>query len=350
MHSKTCTTLAATLLVLIGTHASARERATVARVDAATVELDLGDTRPTSIWISRDARLDRSDQRVAIPDTSRTIRVSIPASERRYLLLKGPKSRLTVVSERLLPLEHGSNFRDVGGYVTQDGHTVRWGKAFRSGALPLLTEGDYALIQQLAIGTVVDFRSLEEREVAGDLVDDRTGALFIANDYSLKTLMANARLGNGENAYRGMEKLLVPQYRSLFRRLIADDGAVIYHCSAGQDRTGIATALLYDVLGVDRETILKDYHLSTLLRRPEWEMPEVDPKDYPNNPIVRYYFARPKDQRGKAEPLYAPSGTSHLAQFFSYIDQEYGGAEGYMKKALGFEDKDMARLREVMLD
>ncbi|MEJ2410628.1 MAG: tyrosine-protein phosphatase [Novosphingobium sp.] len=338
-----------TLAVLVSSPASAREMATVTRLDAKTVELDRGDSAPVSVWISADTRIDDGDRRVAATAKDRKLKLDIPADERRYIILLGEDGHTTVVAERVLPLQQGSNFRDVGGYVTKDGKTVRWDKAFRSGAMPLLTDADYALIGQLHIDSVVDLRSIEEREVAPDLVDDRTGALFIANDYSLKPLMARFSKGNGENMYSGMEKMLAPQFRSLFRRLIADEGAVIYHCSAGQDRTGIATALLYDVLGVDRETILRDYHLSTELRRPQWEMPQVDPKDYPDNPIVQMYMAHGKDQPMKANPLYTPSGASYLAQFFTYLDRTYGGSEGYLKQALGMTDADIAKLRSVML-
>lgn len=338
-----------TLAVLASSPAFAREMATVTRLDSRTVELDRDDTAPVSVWISADTRIDDGDRRVAATARDRKLKLDIPSDERRYVILLGEDGHTTIAAERVLPLQQGSNFRDIGGYVTRDGHMVRWDKAFRSGAMPLLTDADYALIGQLHIDSVVDLRAIEEREVAPDLVDDRTGATFIANDYSLKPLMARFGKGNGENMYSGMEKMLAPQFRSLFRRLMADEGAVIYHCSAGQDRTGIATALLYDVLGVDRETILKDYHLSTELRRPQWEMPQVDPKDYPNNPIVQMYMAQGKDQPIKANPLYAPSGASYLAQFFTYLDAQYGGSEGYLRKVLGFGDDDLARLRQVML-
>lgn len=343
-------TAIAAVLGLLATPALAGERATLTRIDAAIVELDAGALKPASIWISRDDRYDAGDERVTAPVRNGKVRLAIPADQRRYVVLRGMAGRDTVVAERVLPLQQGSNFRDVGGYVTKDGRTVRWGKAFRSGAMPLLTEADYKLVEQLALGTVVDLRSLDEREVAPDQIDDRTGALFVANDYSLKPLMARMGQGDGENTYRGMEKMMVPQYRSLFRRLIDEDGAVLYHCSAGQDRTGMATAILYDVLGVDRETILKDYHLSTLLRRPDYEMPRIDPKDYPDNPIVQHYFKRAAGERAKAEPLYTPTGASHLAQFFAYIDQEYGGSEGYLTEGLGFTSGDIAKLRTVMLD
>lgn len=342
--------LVATTLALVITPASARELATLTRLDAQTVELAREDTAPVAVWISADTVLDKGDQRFASGSKDAKLKLPIPASERRYVILEGKGGKQTVVAERVVAVEQGSNFRDIGGYVTKSGKTVKWDKAFRSGAMPLLTDADYTLLGQLGIGNVVDFRSLEERQVAPDMLDDKTGALFIANDYSLKPLMASFGKGNGENMYTGMEKLLAPQYRSMFKRLIADDGAVLYHCSAGQDRTGIATALLYDVLGVDRDTIVKDYHLSTELRRPQYEMPKIDPKDYPDNPIVQYYFARSEEQRNKPEPLFSKSGVSNIVQFFTYIDSEYGGSEAYLKKGLGFTDADIAKLRANMLE
>lgn len=335
--------------------ANAREIATLTRIDAGNVALDRGTFTPTGIWISQDGTIDASDHKVDAATIKAAgkdgrITLAMPASERRYVLMKDAKGKVVTVTERVLPIEQGSNFRDIGGYVTRDGHSVRWGKAFRSGAMPLFTEADYALVGKLGIGSVVDLRSLEEREVAPDQIDDRTGALFIANDYLIAPLMANFGKGSGENVYRGMEKMLAPQLRSLYRRIEANEGAVVYHCSAGQDRTGMATALLYDVLGVDRDTILKDYHMSTALRRPQYEMPKVNPADHPNNPLLKYYFSGDEKKRTTAEPLYTPSGASHLAQFFTYIDNEYGGSEGYMKKALGLTDADIVKLRATMLD
>ena len=124
--------------------------------------------------------------------------------------------------------------------------------------------------------------------VAPDTLDDRTGALFLSNDYSIRPLMGNMAAMQEGNMYAGLTPVVRPQFRAIFRRLLADDGAVMYHCSAGQDRTGVATALILSALGVDRQTILRDYHKSTEWRRPQWEMPTVDPADYPDNMIVQY--------------------------------------------------------------
>ncbi|MCJ2178145.1 tyrosine-protein phosphatase [Novosphingobium album (ex Hu et al. 2023)] len=344
---------AVALTMLAAPAAEARELAAVTRIDAEHAELERADTGPVSIWRSTDTKLDASDVLVAKNTHAQKLAVELPVSQRDYLILEG-KNGVVVVAERVLPLEQGSNFRDIGGYVTRDGQVVRWGKVFRSGAQPMLTPADLTLVDQLHLGTVVDLRSIEEREINPDTIDDREGALFVSNDYSMRALMGPMMARKGEHIYEGMEKLLAPQYRSLYRQIIAegegyDGGAVIYHCSAGQDRTGVATALLYDLLGVDRETILKDYHLSTELRHPHWEMPKLDPADFPNNPIVAHYAKAYADKDARAEHLFTPSGQSHLAQFFTYLDATYGGSAGYMKQVLGFADEDIARLRAVML-
>lgn len=343
-------TVAVSVALLSCTAVGAKENARLTRIDANTVELMRTDTTTAAIWLSHDTVLDKGDAKIRSKSSADRIRIALPSNQRGYAIIRDRKGRTTVVGERLLPLEQGSNFRDIGGYLTRDGRTVRWGKVFRSGAMPLLSDADYALIGQLGLDSVVDLRSLEERSLAADEVDDRMGALFISNDYKMKVIFVAMQEKNGENVYQGMETLLVPQYRSLYRRILAGDGAVLYHCSAGQDRTGIATALLYDMLGVDRETILNDYHLSTEWRRPQWEMPDLDPADHPNNPMIQHYAARAKQGLRKVEPLFSKSGQSHLAQFFTYIDERYGGSEAYMKKALGLTDDEIGKLRATMLE
>jgi protein-tyrosine phosphatase len=331
--------------------ALAIDSVTVSRIDADKVKVTWTDSDPVDIIVTDTPVAAGAAVPVVKANRKGEAIVAMPSAKRQFLVLRdGGDASLTLTAERELPLAKGSNFRDLGGYKAAGGKTVRWGKIFRSGALPLLTDEDYALLGGLNIGTIVDLRSLEEREVAATQLDDRTGALFVSNDYSLKPLMANMGSMKGEYVYTGMEKLLAPQYRSLFKRLLADDGAVMYHCSAGQDRTGIASALILSALGVDRETILADYHLSTQLRRPQNEMPPLDPADYPTNPIVQYYAAAAKKPGGvKAEPLYSASGKSHLAQFFEVLDRDYGGVEGYLA-TIGVTKVDIARLQGLYLE
>lgn len=325
----------------------------VRRIDRTTGEISWSDPDPVSIYVAdrADTHLKRA-KLVTKGQRGGKLTVSLPASSRQYFVLRdGGDGSVVRMAERVLPLEQGSNFRDAGGYATSDGRRIKWGLIYRSGAMPLLTEPDYALLGQLGIATIIDFRSLDERVIAPDMLDDRTGALFVSNDYGLKGLMSGMATGDGEYMYRGMGKMLTPQYRAMFRRLLANDGAVLYHCSAGQDRTGIATALLYSALGVPRETILKDYHLSTALRRPQFEMPKLNPADWPGNAIVPYYVAGQNKPGGPtAEPLYTRKGNSHLAQFLELIDKEYGSVEGYLATELGITAQDIARLKLLYLE
>ena len=326
--------------------------AEVIRIDATSVMVRWQDSDPVDAMLSDQPSLPKGTKPLIKGNRTGEVIIALPATQRGYVVLRdGGDKSLTILAEREVPLQGGSNFRDLGGYTGAGGRKLRWGKIFRSGALPMLTESDYALLGSLKIGSIVDLRSLEEREVAGTLLDDRTGALFLSNDYSLKPLMASFNTGNGEYTYAGMGKMLAPQYRSIFKRLLVDEGAVLYNCSAGQDRTGVASALILSALGVDRATILKDYHLSTKLRRPQNELPLIDAAKYPDNPIVQYYAAAAKKPGGlKAELLYSKSGIPHLTQFFEVLDRDYGSVEGYLSKELGISALDIVRLRARYLE
>jgi protein-tyrosine phosphatase len=347
--------LAATVMycAVMAVPAYAVDNASVERSKPDQLTVKWTSKNPVDVYVTGDPAAPASGAiLISAKDADGVHVYTAPLSSRSYFLLRDHKTKKAVeVAERLFPLEQGSNFRDVGGYVGAGGKTVKWGKIFRSGAMPLLSERDYALLGGLKIKSIVDLRSVEEREVAATELDDRTGALFISNDYSLKPLMRNFGAQNGENVYVGMEKMLKPQYRSIFARLLADDGAVMYNCSAGQDRTGLASALVLSALGVGRDTILKDYHLSTPSRRPQWEMPRLDPAEYPNNPIVQYYAAAAKKPGGAvAEPLYSKSGVSHLVQFFAYLDKEYGGVDAYLQKELNVGPAEVSKLRALYLE
>lgn len=333
--------------------AAALQPGEVRRIDDGKVEISWSDADSVTVYVTRSADAPLAEAEVVVRgDRSGRAMVAAPAGERRYFMLKdGGDGSVVRMAERVLPLQQGSNFRDLGGYTGAEGRKVRWGKLYRSGAMPMLTERDWGLVESLGIGTVVDLRSTDERAVAPDELDDRTGALFVSNDYGMKGLLADMTGGDGEYAYRKTGKALAPQYRSLFRRLLADDGAVLYHCSAGQDRTGIASALVLSALGVDRQTILADYHLSTAMRRPQFEMPPLNPADWPGNPIVAFYVAMQKGPEGyKPQPLYSPKGVSHLVQFFEVIEREYGSVEGYLANELGIKEPEVARLRALYLE
>jgi protein-tyrosine phosphatase len=262
------------------------------------------------------------------------------------VLVNPPKACL----ERLLPLASASNYRDLGGYSTADGRHVRWGKIYRTGATPLLSAEDLSYVRALGIESMVDLRTVEERELAPNRSPGASTRYF-TQDYTYSTLLDAGRGDDGHvtNAalYRSWLTLLAPQFRIAFRELRTSKGAVALNCTAGQDRTGVATALILSALGVPRATILEDYHLSTIFRRPENEMPEFDPARFPNNLAA---VPSAKTRLAKPQPLYGPTGRAHLEEAFDEIDRRWGSVETYLSQELGVGPAEIEQLRARYLD
>lgn len=278
--------------------------------------------------------------------------LTVAPGERPYFLLRDRKDGKSVrVAERVLSLEHSSNFRDIGGYPAADGRHVKWGMIYRSGATPLLTDADMKAINQLQLANMVDLRSSEERQLAPSRI---FGVPYSAVNYSMAAITTAMKPASGEGMprnsgalYRKMPEMLAPQLRVLFRRLIAKEGPLVYNCSAGQDRTGLATALILSALGVPRDVIIADYHLSTRYRRPQYEMAPFDPAAFPENPAAKMFAQHPASQ---PEPLKEADGTPFLSFALDEIDQRYGSVDGYLEKMLGVSKVDIAGLRATYLE
>ena len=303
-----------------------------------------------------DATAERS-RLVSADDRDGKHELSVAPGQRVYFLLRDRNDRKSVrVAERLLPLEQASNFRDIGGYPAAGEKHVRWGMIYRSGATPLLTEADQKFIHDLKLANLVDLRSSEERQLAPTKIE---GVPYHAVGYSMNAILAAMRpaagsppaLQNGGALYRRMPEMLAPQMRVLFSRLLAKEGPVAYNCSAGQDRTGFATALILSALGVPRDVIIADYHLSTEYRRPQFEMAPFDPAAFPDNATAQLFARYRKDPgAGKPEPLKDADGTAFLSFALDEIDQHYGSVAAYLAKEIDITAVDLATLRATYLE
>jgi protein-tyrosine phosphatase len=271
--------------------------------------------------------------------------------ERPYFLLRDEADgAVTRVGERLLPLLQGSNFRDLGGYPAAGGKHVKWGRIFRSGATPLLTREDAARIRALGLEEMVDLRSSEERVLAPSRIE---GVEYVAVGYSMTDLMPKGAITADRMAalYQGFPALLKPQLRILFGDLVEGHGPIVYNCSAGQDRTGFATALILSALGVSRETIVADYHLSTAYRRPAFEMPQIDAAQAASNPTAAMFASFQKAPNANTpQPLYSADHRSLILFALDAVEQQYGSVEAYLDKALGVSAADLQRLRAEYLE
>jgi protein-tyrosine phosphatase len=271
---------------------------------------------------------------------------------RRYFVLLDPRDRRQVtVAERLVPLAQGSNFRDIGGYVGAGGKHVRWGLIYRSAGQPLLTPEDVDQIKALGVAQLVDLRSSEERVIAPTRI---TGVPYTAVGYSMREIFGGSSPGqmhNGADVYRNLPHLLAPQLRIIFADLLHRQTPIVYNCSAGQDRTGFTTAIILSALGVPRDVIVADYELSTKYRRPEYEMPKLDPAAHPDDPVVQL-FARSQQRPNwrTPQPLVDAEGRPFLRGAFEEIEAKWGSVEGYLDKQVGVSPADIETLRRLYLE
>ena len=159
------------------------------------------------------------------------------------------------------------------------GRTVRWGVLYRSGQLSNLTRRGLAQFGALGLTTLIDLRSDEEREQAPDRLP--AGAPICVVEIPILDVMREFghelthRLSTGDVAgvdvpalmartYRQFAVAFTPQFGQVMREVLAAEGRpVLFHCTAGKDRTGFAAALLLRLLRVPQETVLRDYAMST---------------------------------------------------------------------------------------
>lgn len=290
---------------------------------------------------------------VSDDDADGRFELTVAPTERPYFVLKDARDGTSArVAERVLPLQQGSNFRDIGGYPAAGGKHVRWGRIYRSGATAMLTEQDLAAVKTLGLVEMVDLRSDEERVLAPTRVD---GVPYRAVGYSMVSLLDPAKPITGDarmhEVYAQMPTLLKPQMKLVFEALLDGKGPVAYNCSAGQDRTGFTTALILSALGVPRDVILADYHLSTTYRRPQYEMPKIAPAMAAANPIAGFFAQYQNDPRAQTpQPLYDSQKQPLLAFALAEVDRRWGSVDAYLDKELGVTAADVAKLRGMYLE
>lgn len=182
--------------------------------------------------------------------------------------------------QRMLDLKGGVNFRELGGYSTIDGKHVKWQKILRSGNMTDLTDDDLQFLTDYGLRIDVDFRSPTETEYYEDRYP--AGAAYVnlpVYPFS-KSLFKNLgivnfmkmKIDDQDYADQSYVQMLVDQharmaYQRMFELLLANDKpkqSLVFHCSAGKDRTGVAAFLILNALQVKPEEILKDYLLTNL--------------------------------------------------------------------------------------
>ncbi|MBP3794861.1 MAG: tyrosine-protein phosphatase [Bacteroidales bacterium] len=287
---------------------------------------------------------------------------------RKFLLIMAVLIPTSVFAQQFLPVNGIVNARDLGGYAMEDGRIVQSGRLLRAAHLADATDEDIRNLERLPVTAVIDFRKEQEkvgkvdREVPGARytslpVDPSGNAMATATEEEKKKFSGQKKFDVRKvivfaafnKKFQAVAQKMYPtllfdpdcqqQYARFFRLVLeTENGAVLFHCTQGKDRTGIASALLLAALGADRETIVADFDATN----------RVYEKD------VRKYSRRVKFWGGKEEEVgvvkaFLGCNTENFIKALDRIDQEFGSLQAYLKGPIGLTDADIQTLRERYL-
>lgn len=285
--------------------------------------------------------------------------------QRRYFTIAaGERTEDGVTSAvRLLPLEGGRNFRDLGGYKTEDGRTVKWGHVYRSGVMDGLTDADYDYLSDLGIKVICDFREADERLReptvwrAGDIdyltfadpageespQDNPMFAALMSPDSTPEDVAASFAA-----SYFPMALNEAEGYAEMFDQLAAGEIPLAFNCSAGKDRAGTAAALILTALGVPRETVVYDYSLSDdyvdYMQAFGGDEARAKAAADPENPYAFLMQLPPE----KLAPLMA-SDPRYIEASFAEMETRYGSVLNFIQTELEVTDAELKAIRAALL-
>ena len=245
-------------------------------------------------------------------------------------------------AKRHFDLEGTFNTRDIGGYTTEDGRRIRWGRFLRSDSLHQLSIKSQAALLEYGVRTIIDLRNSRQIQSAP--------SVFYGSDEVacyLQNMMGDAALSE----IAEIPTTLPPAERirriyclTLDRRqsqvhdtlsiLAAPDALpALVHCSGGKDRSGLIAALVLGIAGVPAETIAEDYgltarflHARYLEAHPDMSVEDYTWQDY---------------QRANCPP-------ETMLGVLRHLDDRYGGVEGYVS-AIGLTDEQIESLRDGLV-
>lgn len=239
---------------------------------------------------------------------------------------------------RRLRLEHSLNIRDMGGFETEDGRATVFGKLLRAGALQKLTPDEWKRLTDYGVQTVLDLRSRSEIESGRDSVPGGVEWYHCPiqteqiDDGDIAAFAERAFAGSLTEGYLTIVKNHGELLAAALKRLISGlrKGAVLFHCTAGKDRTGILASCVYYLCGIAREDIIADYEVTYTYNRKS---------------MGRLLGMLDEETRNRMEPFMRSDGDSmeRLIDYYDVIN-----LSEYLKR-YGVTDEEIKLLRSQFL-
>ena len=254
---------------------------------------------------------------------------------------------------RHIDFEGIENFRDFGGYATASGQTVRHELLYRSANHAYASDADLQRMGDMGLAAIIDLRRTEERKREPSKRWPGFGAAVVENDIlsdhadwidSMKGVDVNAKwfFDDGMGYYRRapFEARHIDLFSRYFQTMAQANGAIVVHCAAGKDRTGLICALTHHVLGVHPDDIMADYLLTNDESRMARKMAFL-------GPWLRDTVGKIVDEAGLRVAVSV--NPEYLETAFAVIREAHGSLDGYLTTVLGVDPRLRARLQARLL-
>lgn len=250
----------------------------------------------------------------------------------------------------MLRFDSIENARDLGDYIIADGHKIRSGLLLRSARLAEASDEDIRKLKEdFGVSKVIDMRVEVEYSHAPD--KDVPGAEL----FHIEIMSLNCRFYKGMSELPIIEFLKSPgadmlcdgfyvsfvddpdcqeQFARVLREIITADGAVLWHCAQGKDRTGLVAAFILFALGADYDTVLLDFITSNITYEPVLSR------------LKKEIAAAGGDANAlkNAQTLIGVN-TRLFIDALDWIDSHYGGMQSYLHNELKLSDEDILTLK-----
>lgn len=246
-------------------------------------------------------------------------------------------------------LQGVSNFRDLGGYKTQDGRKVKSGYFFRAAHLNKLTDSDIQHLEKGGLKLICDYRADFEREESPNVSVTGANTVRLRVDlgaHDIRGLALKGKLytlGPASEILVDYNRRIVSNfqpYKKLFELILEQENLpMVQHCSAGKDRTGFGVALILLALGVPTDTVMEDYLLSNHFREEDNKVIVNDLKSSLKNEDELAVLTAMLEVREE-----------YLEAAFDEIQKKYGSINYYLEEALGLTKEKQLELQERFLE
>lgn len=272
-------------------------------------------------------------------------------------LLSNPAFAGEIPYERIIDLKGTTNTRDIGGYAAGDQLILRSGKIIRSENLSRLTENDFQKLEEIGVKTVIDLRTEKEHgKKPTEWIGEHPPQFYhfpvghAENEWFKKqrSLVTKNRFTEEQSlelmkdGYRMILDEGTDSYRQLMEVVLDEDNwPILIHCNAGKDRAGIATTLILEALGVERDVIMEEFLMTNEIGRSQAkaELMARESKKY-----------RKMGKTPTAEAWYPIVGVHEemLETYYASVEERYGSMDAYLNE-LGVDEAARSALSSLLV-